>query len=119
MLAADLPLGVDIIAAESPGHYASEEHIARILDRLGKPAAAELVREKRLTTKSIRSGDIVEILATEYIDEKTDYEAPIEWLRRKDHRNMALRGATKPVWRIGGAASAVNLKFLSYRRESA
>jgi hypothetical protein len=90
--AADLPVGVEAIAAEIPGHYASEEHIARVLDRLGKPAAAELVREKLPTTKSIRSGDLGEILATEYIGEKTQYEAPIKRLRWKDHRNMALRG---------------------------
>ena len=54
----DLPTGVEAIAAEIPGHYASEEHIARVLDRLGKPAAAQLIREKLPTTKSIRSGDL-------------------------------------------------------------
>jgi Cap4 SAVED domain len=90
--ATDLPIGVEAIAAEVPGHYASEEHIARVLDRLGKPAAAQLIREKLPTTKSIRSGDLGEILATEYIEEKTDYETPIKRLRWKDHRNMALRG---------------------------
>ena len=89
---ADLAVGVGAVAAQVPGHYASEEHIARVLDRLGKPAAAELIREKLPTTKGIRSGDLGEILATEYIDEKTDYSAPIKRLRWKDHRNMALRG---------------------------
>jgi hypothetical protein len=88
----DIHLGVASIAAEVPGHYASEEHIARVLRRLGKPEAAKLVEEKLPTTKAIRSGDLGEILATEYIDEKTDYEAPIKRLRWKDHRNMAMRG---------------------------
>ncbi|MGJ5051640.1 Hachiman antiphage defense system protein HamA [Bradyrhizobium oligotrophicum] len=88
----DLAFGAAAVAAEIPGHYASEEHIARVLERLGKPAAAALIREKLPTTKSIRSGDLGEILATEYIAEKTDYDAPIKRLRWKDHRNMALRG---------------------------
>lgn len=90
--AADIADGVTAIAARVPGHYASEEHIARVLDRLGKPASAQLVREKLPTTKQIRSGDLGEIIATEYIDAKTDYSAPIKRLRWKDHRNMALRG---------------------------
>jgi hypothetical protein len=90
--AADLAVGVATVAAQVPGHYASEEHVARVLDRLGKPAAAELIREKLPTTKGIRSGDLGEILATEYIEEKTAYSAPIKRLRWKDHRNMALRG---------------------------
>ena len=89
---ADLAHGVEGIAARIPDHYASEEHVARVLDRLGKSAAAAFIREKLPTTKSIRSGDLGEILATEYIDEKTQYEAPIKRLRWKDHRNMALRG---------------------------
>jgi len=90
--AADLAIGVSAVAARVPGHYASAEHVARVLDRLGKPAAAQLIQDKLPTTKSIRSGDLGEILATEYIDGETDYEAPIKRLRWKDHRNMALRG---------------------------
>lgn len=84
--------GYDAIAAIVPSHYAAEEQIVRVLARLGKPAAAELVREKLPTTKSIRSGDLGEILATEYIADQTPYDAPIKRLRWKDHRNMAMRG---------------------------
>jgi hypothetical protein len=80
------------IAALVPTHYAAEEHIARVLQRLGKPAAAEFIRNKLPTTKQIRSGDLGEILATEYIREETHYEVPINRLRWKDHRNMSMRG---------------------------
>lgn len=76
-----------------PGHYASEEHVARALRRLGKPAAAALIEEKLPTTKAIRSGDLGEIYATEWIDAQSGgYRAPIKRLRWKDHRNMAMRG---------------------------
>jgi hypothetical protein len=90
--APDLSVGIENVAAQVPSHYASEEHIARVLARLGKPVSAELIREKLPTTKGLRSGDLGEILATAYIEEKTDYSAPIKRLRWKDHRNMALRG---------------------------
>jgi hypothetical protein len=82
----------DKIAALIPAHYASEEHLAHVLERLGKGAAAEFVRQKLPESKAIRSGDLGEIFATEYIAENTSYEVPIKRLRWKDHRNMAMRG---------------------------
>jgi hypothetical protein len=89
---ARLGIGVAATATIIPSHYASEEHISRILNRLGKTGAAKFISEKLPTTKSIRSGDIGEILATEYIAGHMGYEVPIKRLRWKDHRNMAMRG---------------------------
>jgi Cap4 SAVED domain len=90
--AATLPTGIQATAATVPGHYASEEQVARALARLGKPAAAALIQGKLPTTKGIRSGDLGEIYATEWIDAHSGYRAPIKRLRWKDHRNMAMRG---------------------------
>lgn len=91
--AANLPTGIQATAKIIPAHYASEEHVARALARLGKPAAAALIQGKLPTTKSIRSGDLGEIFATEWIDAHSGgYRAPIKRLRWKDHRNMAMRG---------------------------
>jgi len=88
-----LEIGIEATANVVPSHYASEEHIARALARLGKTAAAEFIRGKLPTTKNIRSGDIGEIYATEWINEHSGgYQAPIKRLRWKDHRNMAMRG---------------------------
>ena len=89
---ARLNIGVAATATIIPSHYASEEHISRILSRLGKPGAAKFISEKLPTTKSLRSGDLGEILVTEYIVSHTGYEVPIKRLRWKDHRNMAMRG---------------------------
>jgi hypothetical protein len=80
------------VAAAVPLHYASSEHIARVFARLGKSAAADFIREKLPTNKSIKSGDLGEILATEYIGDQTPYVVPVKKLRWKDHRNMAMRG---------------------------
>ncbi|MHC1481529.1 Hachiman antiphage defense system protein HamA [Frateuria aurantia] len=87
-----LPAGIQATAAIVPVHYASEEQVARALARLGKPAAAALIQGRLPTTKAIRSGDLGEIYATEWIDAHTGYRAPIKRLRWKDHRNMAMRG---------------------------
>lgn len=90
---ASLATGIQVTAAVVPSHYASEEQVARALARLGKPAAAELIQGRLPTTKAIRSGDLGEIYATEWIDTHSGgYHAPIKRLRWKDHRNMAMRG---------------------------
>ena len=85
--------GIQSTAAIVPGHYASEEHVARALERLGKPAAAALIDEMLPTRIEIRSGDLGEIYATEWIDTHSGgYQVPIKRLRWKDHPNMAMRG---------------------------
>jgi hypothetical protein len=113
---ADLLHGTDAVAALVPPHYASEEHIARVLTNLGKPAAAQYVRNKLPTTKNIRSGDLGEILATEYIDGHTAYSAVVKRLRWKDHRNMAMRG--DDVIGIGLTPAPQRLLFLKAESKS-
>lgn len=75
-----------------PNHYASPERVASILNKLGKEKAAAYLQEKLPQDPRIRSGDLGEILATQYIDDCTVYKAPIKRLRWKDHREMAMRG---------------------------
>lgn len=75
-----------------PDHYVDPNAIARTLEILGKPAAADKLRIKIPETKKTRSGDIGEVLATDYIEEVTGYSVPIRKLRWRDHRNMAMRG---------------------------
>ena len=90
---AKLTAGIEATAAVVPGHYAAEEHVSRALARLGKPAAAALIESKLPTEKRIRSGDLGEIFATEWIDAHSGgYYAPVKRLRWKDHRDMPMRG---------------------------
>ena len=119
VMAADparLDIGVGSTAAVLPGHYAAEEHIARIFARLGKPQAAAFIEGKLPTTKEIRSGDLGEILATEFIDAHTGYRAPIKRLRWKDHRNMAMRG--DDVIGISLTPETGSLRFLKTEAKS-
>lgn len=89
---ANLHLGIAATAAVIPGHYASEERIAHVLRQLGRPQAAALIEAKLPTTKALRSGDLGEIYATEWIASHSGYSVPVKRLRWKDHRNMAMRG---------------------------
>lgn len=81
-----------LVANIVPSHYASPERIAIILESLGKKKSAAYLREKLPQKPKIRSGDLGEILATQYIDECTAYKTPIKRLRWKDHREMSMRG---------------------------
>ncbi|MGH8783129.1 Hachiman antiphage defense system protein HamA [Paraburkholderia sp.] len=90
--AVDVPTGIQLTAAALPGHYAAEERVARALARLGKVQAARMVTDLLPQTPQIRSGDLGEIYATEWINSQTGYRAPIKRLRWKDHRDMAMRG---------------------------
>ena len=83
---------VEDVAQVVPNHYIDPESIARTLERLGKPEAAEKLRIKLPQTKKLRSGDLGEILATEYIESLTEFNVPIRKLRWHDHREMAMRG---------------------------
>ncbi|MCD2450198.1 DUF1837 domain-containing protein [Methylicorpusculum oleiharenae] len=75
-----------------PTHYVAPESIADILNRLGKGAAAKKLRDKIPTVKNIRSGDVGEVMTTDYIEEFTNFKVPIRKLRWRDHRDMAMRG---------------------------
>lgn len=113
---ANLQDAKNAVAAVVPGHYASEEHIARNFERLGKLATANFIRQKLPVSTSIRSGDLGEIFATEYIVELTPYAVPIKRLRWKDHRNMAMRG--DDVIGIELDADTGQLRFLKCEAKS-
>ena len=75
-----------------PDYYVSPESIAETLGRLGKVATAKKLKNKIPEVKKIRSGDLGEVLTTDYIEDCTDFSVPIRKLRWRDHRNMAMRG---------------------------
>jgi hypothetical protein len=80
------------LIAVLPDYYADPLSIAGTLARLGKNAAAQKLLIKIPEVKNIRSGDIGEVLASDYIEEYLGYNVPIRKLRWRDHRNMAMRG---------------------------
>ena len=65
---------------------------ADLLSRLGFEQAADIVRANLPTRKHIRSGDLGEILATEYVTWQTGFFIPLKKLRHKDDRDQPMRG---------------------------
>jgi len=74
------------------GHYVDPELTAKRVASLGASNTAALLREHVPTSKKARSGDLGELLATEFAEQELKYDVPIRRLRWKDGREMALRG---------------------------
>ena len=70
-------------------HFAGLEILARIGNY---QRALSFIRNKLPMGKRTRSGDFGEVLASEYIDQLTDYRVPIKKLRWKDDRATTMRG---------------------------
>lgn len=82
----------DGLAQTVRSHYDSLERIADAVEELGYEDAAVVLRERLPRGKKARSGDLGEILATELIEERSEFTVPVRRLRFKDGREMALRG---------------------------
>lgn len=85
-------IGRDILAVALPLHYASRSRLAHLAKRLGKTGLANYLRTKLPFNKSMRSGDLGEILAISYIEEVTIWDRAVRKLRWRDHREMPMRG---------------------------
>ena len=73
-------------------HYDDPRRIADDVAELGFPGAAAILRERLPTDPKTRSGEVGEILATEFMEHQTNFRIPVRRLRYKDGREMALRG---------------------------
>lgn len=73
-------------------HYDVLDRIADDVRALGYENAAAMLRERLPVTTKARSGELGEILATEFVEEELGFNVPIRRLRYKDGREMALRG---------------------------
>lgn len=70
-------------------HFIGLDIIARMG---GLEKALTTLRESLPASKRVRSGDMGELLATEYVAQKTSFAVPIKRLRWKDDRTVTMRG---------------------------
>jgi len=70
-------------------HFVGE---ATIVQAGGYPKAAKIIANSLPSNKKTRSGDLGELLATEYINSETRYVVPIKKLRWKSDREMPMHG---------------------------
>jgi hypothetical protein len=85
-------------------HFVGHAVVARAggFDKVAKTIENSLPKNKR-----VRSGDVGEVLATEYLIEETRYQVPIKKLRWKDDREVAMRGNDVIGVNVGGKAPIV------------
>jgi hypothetical protein len=74
--------------------HAAKDHFygLELLERIGYPIAARRLRDKLPESVRTRSGDLGEILGTEYVAQCTEFRVPLKRLRFKDDREMSMRG---------------------------
>lgn len=70
-------------------HFVGE---ATIVQAGGYSKSATIIANSLPTNKRTRSGDLGELLATEYLDSETSFTVPIKKLRWKSDREMAMHG---------------------------
>lgn len=73
-------------------HYEDLDRIAEDIERLGYPRASAILQERLPRSARARSGELGEILATEFIEFEYEFRIPVRRLRYKDGREMPLRG---------------------------
>lgn len=86
------PKAVETIQKLIPKHYCDPSLVETWLKRWGYKKSLDVLKDDLPESKKARSGDIGEILATEYINRKLEFTVPIFRLRWRDHRELALRG---------------------------
>lgn len=85
----DTSEAIGIISEKLEDHYISEA----FLRKHNKSKIADWLRGKLPETAKARSGELGEILATEFVNsDSLPFEIPINRLRWKDEREMAMRG---------------------------
>jgi hypothetical protein len=84
--------GSTILAASLPNAYAESGSLAMIAERFGKDGVAKFLRNKLPTKTSARSGDMGEILATDYLHKEWGYVVGPSRLIQRDHQEWAMRG---------------------------
>ncbi len=76
----------------------------KAIEKLGGfPKAKHLLKNRVPVGKISRSGLLGEILATEYVDQETEFSVPVRRLRHRDTRELAMRGDDVLGFRISKA----------------
>jgi len=82
-------IGLSTLMKLVADHFVGE---STILQAGGYAKSAAIIANSLPTNKRTRSGDLGELLATEYLNSETSYVVPIKKLRWKSDRQMAMHG---------------------------
>lgn len=116
--AVNIDFAVKVIAQAIPNQYTSEDRLADIMKKLGKAKTAEFIETSLPSSKSVRSGDLGEVLGVMYLAEFTEFKLHVKRLRWKDHKNMAMRGEDILAFAVNGEGKLLVLKGEAKSRKS-
>lgn len=109
-LAGKIDLAVKAVSGAIPAQYTSEHRLSDIMKKLGKAKTAKFIETSLPTSKSVRSGDLGEVLGVTYLAESTEFKLYVKRLRWKDHRNMAMRGEDVLAFAVNDDGNLLVLK---------
>jgi hypothetical protein len=81
--------GLDTLKKLLADHFIGEDVVLKMG---GYDKTAEVLKNSVPTRKRTRSGDLGELIATEYVDAKTTFRVPVRKLRWKSDREMPMHG---------------------------
>lgn len=105
-----IDFAVKVVSEAIPDQYTSKDRLADIMKKLGKAKTAKFIESSLPTSKSVRSGDLGEVLGVTYLAEFTEFKLYVKRLRWKDHRNMAMRGEDVLAFAVNDAGHLLVLK---------
>lgn len=108
--AGKIGFAVKVVSAAIPVQYTSENRLADLMKRLGKAKTADFIKTSLPTSRTVRSGDLGEVLGITYLAEFTEFKSHIKRLRWKDHRNMAMRGEDVLAFAVSDEGNLLVLK---------
>lgn len=82
-------VGLNSVRRLIADHFVGE---ATVLRAGGYSKAADIILNSLPTNKRTRSGDLAELLASEYVEAKTSFHVPVKKLRWKSDREMPMHG---------------------------
>src|ERR1041384_1054642 len=92
-------LALDALKKLLGAHFVGEE---TVLKAGGYQKAADIIKNSLPSDKKTQSGDLAELLATEYLNSETTFRVPIHKLIWKSDRQMPLHGNDVVGIQIGG-----------------
>lgn len=109
---------VTSVANSVPHAYAAPTRLAQMLKMLGKKKAAAYLADKLPKSKTLRSGDLGEVLCSSFVEEETEYNLGIWRFRWKDTGTMSMRGEDVLAFALTPANKLCVLKAESKSRKS-
>ncbi|WP_104167516.1 hypothetical protein [Arthrobacter sp. SX1312] len=111
----DDAIGVAAVAAILPQAYATTKNLELVAELRKKKGVAKLLSMKVPKTKTGRSGDMGEILGTEYVKSTLGYSTGPSRLIQRDHQEWALRGDDV----LGGRVRGKKVELVKVEAKSA